>query len=136
MDEVVRNKIAIIKRCVQRIQEEYIGFESQLEFNFTKQDSVILNLQRACEAAIDLGMRIVSMCDLGTPQSSRDVFILLEKSKYITPELSHALQSMVGFRNVAVHDYQTINLQIVHAILKQRLSDFEAFTASIQSKIA
>jgi len=126
MDEVIRNKIAIIKRCLKRIQEEYVGHESELEFNYTKQDSVILNLQRVCEAAIDVAMRVVSINDLGLPQSSRDVFILLENAKYITPELSQALQSMVGFRNIAVHDYQTIN-----SILKHRLSDFDSFIESV-----
>lgn len=31
---------------------------------------------------------------------------------------------MVGFRNIAVHDYQAINLDIVESIVKTRLDDF------------
>lgn len=127
MDEVIGNKIAIIKRCLKRIDDEFRGHENELEFNYTKQDSIILNLQRACEAAIDLGMRIVSLHDLGVPQSSRDVFVLLEKAAFITPTLSKHLQAMVGFRNVAVHDYQTVNLNIVKSIICERLGDFATF---------
>lgn len=132
MDEVVRNKIAIIKRCLKRVHDEYHGHEDEFALNYTKQDSIILNLQRACEAAIDLGMRIVSTRDLGLPQSSRDVFVLLEKAGYITGDLSQHLQGMVGFRNVAVHDYQTINLSVVQSILSHRLPDFDLFIRAIE----
>jgi len=56
MDDIILNKAAIIERCIHRIQEEYAGDERNLLENLTKQDSIILNLQRACEAAIDLAM--------------------------------------------------------------------------------
>jgi uncharacterized protein YutE (UPF0331/DUF86 family) len=59
MDDVVLNKAAIVERCIQRIREEHAGDDAVLENNLTKQDSIILNIQRACEAAIDLGMHLV-----------------------------------------------------------------------------
>jgi hypothetical protein len=31
MDDVIVNKAAIIERCLQRIKEEYIGFEKELD---------------------------------------------------------------------------------------------------------
>lgn len=52
--DVRLNKVAIIERCLLRIDQEYYGHEEELETNFTRQDSIILNLQRVCEAAIDL----------------------------------------------------------------------------------
>lgn len=57
--DIVMNKIENIRRCVNRIQEEYGDHDEHL-LNYTKQDSIILNLQRACEACIDLAMHIVS----------------------------------------------------------------------------
>ncbi|HMO40705.1 MAG TPA: hypothetical protein PKC76_15660 [Saprospiraceae bacterium] len=59
MDDVVLNKVESIERCLRRIREEYVGFEAVLESNFTKQDAIILNLQRACEVTIDLANYIV-----------------------------------------------------------------------------
>lgn len=56
-DDVILNKAAIIERCVARVREEYADDERNLTDNLTRQDSIILNLQRACEAAIDLAMR-------------------------------------------------------------------------------
>ncbi len=124
MDDVLLNKAAIIERCLGRIEEEYRGFETELETNFTKQDSIVLNLQRACEAAIDMGNHVVRERGLGIPQSSRDTFQLLERAGFIDPALSQSLQGMVGFRNVAVHDYQRLNLAILRTVIDRNLADF------------
>jgi len=52
-NDVVLNKIATIERCVNRVKEVYDGNSENLQ-DITKQDSIILNIQRACEASIDL----------------------------------------------------------------------------------
>ena len=103
-DDVVLNKAAIIERCVARVREEHAGDPRNLTDNPTRQDSIILNLQRACEAAIDLAMHIVRERHLGIPQESRDAFELLFRAGLIDADLSGRLKRMVGFRNVAVHD--------------------------------
>lgn len=136
LDNIILNKISIIQNCLKRIQEEYFGHEKELEYNYTKQDSIILNLQRACEAAIDLGTRLIRLKKLDLPQQSRDIFTILQKHQYITLEISQQMQAMVGFRNVAVHDYQKMSLVIVQAILQNHLSDFQDFTQAIQKAAA
>ncbi len=118
MDDVLVNKAATIERCVRRVREEYVGHEDEFETNFTRQDSIILNLQRACEAAIDMGMRAVRLRRLGAPQSSRDVFKLLEGAGLLPPELAASMAAMVGFRNLAVHDYRALNLAITRALIE------------------
>ncbi len=128
LDDVLINKAAIIERCLQRIQEEYQGHESELYTNFTRQDAIVLNLQRACEASIDMATRVIRLKKLGIPQNSRDVFSLLEQAQLLPANLSHQLQAMVGFRNIAVHNYQQMNLKIVEAILTNRLADFQQFS--------
>lgn len=131
MDDIVINKINVIENCLKRINEEYVGHEEEFKTNYTKQDSIILNLQRACEAAIDLGIRVVRIKNLGIPQGSRDVFTILEKAEMISSELCNRLQHMIGFRNVAVHDYQKVNLEIVRSIITTNLVDFKNYTDSI-----
>ena len=49
-NDVILNKINIVERCIKRIHEEYGNNPEHLK-NFTKQDSIVLNLQRACEAS-------------------------------------------------------------------------------------
>jgi uncharacterized protein YutE (UPF0331/DUF86 family) len=122
-------KISVIERCIKRIHEEYENNPKNLE-NYTKQDSIILNLQRACEASIDLAMHMVAQKKLGLPQNSRDAFSLLEQHGIITLFLSQKMKAMVGFRNI-VHDYQDINLTILQKILNHHLIDFTEFTKAI-----
>jgi len=124
MDNVIVNKIAIIERCLQRIHEEYDNHKSELEKNFSKQDSIILNLQRASEAAIDLALHIIKIKNLEIPQSAREAFAILEKHQIIPSALCNKLQRMVGFRNIAIHDYQNINLEVINNIISTHLSDF------------
>ncbi|CEE01625.1 DUF86 domain-containing protein [Caldifermentibacillus hisashii] len=128
--DVVLNKIHIIERCLNRIHEEYANNPENL-VNFTKQDSIILNLQRACEASIDLAMHVVAEKKLGLPQTSRDAFLLLETEGIIPVSLSKRMQRMVGFKNIAVHDYQEINLSILQKIIENHLDDFLQFTKAI-----
>lgn len=130
-DDVVLNKIAIIERCVARVREEYADDETNLIGNQTRQDAIILNLQRACEAAIDLAMHLVRTHRLGIPQETREAFELLRDAHLVSSEIAERMSRMVGFRNVAVHDYRKLNLQIVKNIVTTRLDDFLEFTHAV-----
>ena len=131
MDNVIINKIAIIDRCLLRINEVFENDEVSFRQDFTRQDSVILNLQRACEACIDLANHTSRLKQLGIPQSSRDSFNLLMQANLIDTQVGTNLQKMVGLRNIAVHDYQTLNLDIVVHVIKHQLSDFREFSKQI-----
>ena len=130
-DDVLLNKAAIIERCLKRIGDEYQGHEQELETNFTRQDAIILNLLRACEASIDAAMHIVRGRRLGLPQESRDAFRLLDEAGLLTKELSNEMQKMVGFRKVAVRDYRELSLTILRSILESRLGDFRDFVRAV-----
>lgn len=130
MNDVILNKTATIERCVKRIQEVYEDNPENLA-DFTKQDSIILNIQRACEASIDVAMHIVSDRKLGVPKASRDAFKLLQEAGLIDANLAKTLMNMVGFRNIAVHDYQALQLDILQAIVEKHVNDFKDFTKVI-----
>jgi uncharacterized protein YutE (UPF0331/DUF86 family) len=127
VDDVIVNKVATIERCLARVSEEYGADERNLRDNLTRQDSIILNLQRACEASIDLAMALVKAHRLGPPQESRHAFELLQDAGLLDAALAARIARMIGFRNVAAHDYQRLNLDIVKAIILERLDDFRAF---------
>jgi uncharacterized protein YutE (UPF0331/DUF86 family) len=128
VDDVVLNKAAIIERCVARVRAEHGGDDGNLSDDITKQDSIILNLQSACEAAIDLAMHLVAVERLGVPQESREAFDLLVAGSGLDRGLGERLAGMVGFRNVAVHDYRRLDLAIVASIIRERLDDLTALS--------
>lgn len=129
-NDVILNKISVIERCINRIHQVYENNPNNLK-DFTKQDSIILNVQRACEASIDLAMHIIADKRLGLPQSSRDAFDMLQEHAIIEEQMAKRLKAMVGFRNIAVHDYQSINNEILKQIVEKHLGDFKEFTRQI-----
>lgn len=130
MDRVLLNKLTIVDKCLNRIEEEYLDFES-LKANFTQQDAIILNIERACQACIDAALHIVKVSKLGLPQSSKEAFQILEKSKIIDTELAKSMQNMVGFRNIAIHEYQSLNLEILNSIIIKDKEDLRRFMGII-----
>ena len=133
-DDVLINKAATIERCVLRAREEYHKDVASFDTDFTRQDAAILNIQRACEAALDMRQHLIRRDKLGVPQSPRDVFTLLPTAKWIDTELATSLQKMVGFRNIAVHDYQTLQLPITIAVITQHLEDFLIYSQTLLLK--
>ena len=128
--DVVLNKLQTIKRCIARIHEEYSGNARNLQ-NITRQDSIVLNIQRACEASIDLAMYVVSQKSLGIPQSSRDAFEIMHTAGLLHKELANQMKAMAGFRNIAVHDYRTINVEILQSIIEHHLDDLRKFSDAV-----
>jgi uncharacterized protein YutE (UPF0331/DUF86 family) len=99
--------------------------------DFTRQDAAILNIQRACEAALDMGQHLVRREKLGVPQSARDVFTLLAQASWIEATLADHLKRMVGFRNIAVHDYQAMQLPITVRIITFHLDEFLRYSQAL-----
>lgn len=130
MNDIILNKITTIERCVKRVEEVYENNPENLS-NITRQDSIILNIQRACEASIDLAMHLVSKHKLGLPKTSRDAFEILRSKGMIKERLAITLMNMVGFRNIAVHDYRSLDIDILKSIIEKHVGDFLIFTKVI-----
>jgi len=127
-DDVLINKSATVERCVARARAEYARDPASFATDFTRQDAATLNVQRACEAVLDMGQHIVRREGLGVPQSARDVFELMARGQWIDAELAEALKRMVAFRNIAVHDYQSLILPILVNVITGHLDEFLTFT--------
>ena len=136
VDDVILNKAATIERCLQRVVEEHAGNDANLVANQTKQDAIILNLQRACETSIDLAMHVISRRRLGIPQDSRDAFAILQASGILPADLAVRMQHKVGFRNIAVHEYTRLNVDVVRSIITKQLDDFRFFSSTIVKAFA
>lgn len=133
-DNVLLNKAATIERCVARAREEFAGAPLSFARDFTRQDAAILNIQRACVAALDMGQHLVRRDKLGLPQSARDVFTLLAQAQWIDTTLADALKRMVGFRNIAVHDYQALQLPITVSIIEHHLDEFLIYAQQLLAR--
>ena len=128
--DVVLAKVAAIQRCLKRIKETTRLDPNSID-DIDKQDIFILNLQRAVQAAIDLAIHIVASEGLGLSDTIKDNFKFLKNAGIINEELTLRMESMVGFRNIAIHDYQTIDRDILKSILSNNLKDLEDFYTTV-----
>ncbi|MFM7035251.1 MAG: type VII toxin-antitoxin system HepT family RNase toxin [Planctomycetia bacterium] len=124
-DDVVIQKLVSIDRCLASVRRYVADDLGRLEDSMVL-DAVVLNLQRACELAIDAACREVSRRGLGVPTDSADAFTILERESVLSPTVAERMRRMVGFRNVAVHEYRSLDPAIVRSVVEHRLGDFEA----------
>jgi uncharacterized protein YutE (UPF0331/DUF86 family) len=124
-DDVKLQKAAIIERSLRRAFEEFAA-DPKLE-NYTHIDALILNLERACQAAIDLAFHVIATERLGLPQTSSDAFRLLERAGHIGTGTARNMIAMTGFRNIAIHEYQALDMTVLRSIVEVRWESFVEF---------
>lgn len=132
MNDIVLNKKESIERCISQIRT-YYALPSAFEFeeDYLKQDAISINLQRACEQCIDLANHTIKNHKLGLPKESRESFRLLGTAGIISHELAHRLEGMVGFRNILVHEYQRMDIDLMIRVIEHNLDDLVEFTNCI-----
>ena len=131
MNDVIINKTQSIQRCIERVREEYRLAGDKFREDYTRQDAAIMNITRACEQAIDLANHVIKTGRLGLPTTSSESFVLLAEKRIISDGLAEKMRKMVSFRNITVHQYQKMNIEIVEAIIQTGLSDLLEFTDCI-----
>jgi len=131
--DIILAKVSNIQRCLRRIKET-TGLRSESLENIDKQDIFILNLQRAIEATLDIAIHIVASEGLGLATTIKENFKMLRDAGIIDDKLMRKMQAMVGFRNIAIHDYTSIELDILKSILSNNLKDIEEFYTVIIKK--
>jgi len=128
MNDVLLNKKIGIERCIAQINRYYaLRCELPFETDYLRQDAICMNLQRACELAIDMANHVIKSKKLGLPQESKDCFTLLRQAGMIDVEQMKTLQSMIGFRNILVHEYQRIDLHILVNVIEHRMQELLDF---------
>ncbi|MDN5335075.1 MAG: hypothetical protein PWR02_101 [Synergistales bacterium] len=128
--DVVLAKVATIRKCLDRIRDVTDLDPGKLE-DIDRQDIFVLNLQRAVQACIDLASHAVAAEALGLPEKVRDNFSILREKGVVDPELASKMEKMTGFRNIAVRNYQALDLDILKSILSNNLKDLEDFSSAL-----
>ena len=128
--DVVFMKVGNIQRCLKRIRD-VTALKAESLDNPDIQDVFVLNLQRTIQSSLDLAAHVVASEGLGLPSSLKENFSLLQNSGVISEDLSMSMQRMVGFRNIAIHEYEDIDANVLKSILQHHLSDVESFYVAI-----
>lgn len=133
MNEILAQKITSLQRCVARARQARAEAGADFRTSYNLQDAAVLNVIRACDTAIDLANMLIRRRKLGIPTESRDSFAILAREKVVAADLGRRLQKMVGFRNIAVHQYRDLDMDVVETVIAQHLDDLLDFARAIQT---
>ena len=129
--EVIEQKIESLRRCVERVRQKCPATADALASDDDAQDILTLNLTRAVQLCVDIGAHLIAGRDNPAPDTMGQTFDVLAELGVISPELAVRMKKAVGFRNIAVHNYEAIDWQIAHAIATRHMSDFAAFATAV-----
>jgi len=129
--ELINQKLESLRRALQRVSDKCPESIEVLTSDFDAQDIIALNLTRAVQLSIDIGSHLIAGTDYPPPTTMGQVFEVMNKAGFIEAELADRMKKAVGFRNLAVHNYDAINWAIVYAIATRHLNDFKAFARAV-----
>jgi len=130
---IILSKIETLKRCIERILSKTPNHKEVLFDDLDLQDIIVLNLQRAVQVSVDLAAHILSETNVQTPLTMAECFIELHRAGVISRSTAERLRKSVSFRNIAVHEYQSLNWDVVYAIITLHLNDFRDYAMEIMA---
>lgn len=128
---IVARKLESLQRCLERVRARTPPDAAALRGDLDAQDVLVLNLSRAVQLCVDLAAHRLAHLSLPPPETMGQAFDRLHEAGLLTDALALRMKRAVGFRNVAVHNYDAIDWAIVHAIATRHLGDFEDFARAI-----
>lgn len=131
--EVIEQKLESLRRCLRRVADKCPPNPEALGRDPDLQDIIALNLTRAVQLCVDIGAHRIAGMEVPPPDTMGQTFDVLAKAGVIDENLATQLKKAVGFRNIAIHNYEEIDWTIVHAIARHHLGDFTEFAKAIAS---
>jgi uncharacterized protein YutE (UPF0331/DUF86 family) len=125
--DVIANKLESLRRCLVRVSEKCPDSAEKLATDPDAQDILTLNLTRSIQLCVDIAVHLIASTDSPPPTTMGASFDALAATGFIDNELALKLKKAVGFRNIAIHNYEAVDWQIVFAIATQHLDDFTDF---------
>jgi uncharacterized protein YutE (UPF0331/DUF86 family) len=124
----------MLKEKIKRLEENLVTLEEfrknisldDLLKDKVKQWALRYGILECIQEIIDISCALVSSNNLGNPKNYRECIEILIKNGYISEELGKRLISMVGLRNLLVHEYIKIDLSRLYEFLNN-LNNFREF---------
>lgn len=125
--DVLENKVISLKRCVARVRESIPATRENLDEDFDRQDVLVLNIVRAVQLCVDIASHALSESGHESPANMGEAFTRLHRLGWIDASLAEHMRKAVAFRNIAVHAYQRLDLDVLFAVSVRYMEDFEEF---------
>ena len=131
--DLLLKKLAFIETCLTELRT--LSKPNTLEVDVKERRFVEHTLQLCLQAVQDVASHIVADERLGEPSTNQQLFRLLHSAEWIDAELGDSLRAAIGFRNVLVHGYADVDLNIVRDVLAHRLDDIVRFVEAVRERL-
>jgi len=111
---MIETQVSFIQKWIPRTFKEY-------QTDSKTQAAIERYLQTSIEALLEICIQMVKYFELGTPNSVDDVLELLSKNVQTTTQI----KSLKKFRNVLVHQYDTIKNELVFDYIPRFVKDIK-----------
>lgn len=128
---LILRKLAELEEYLGQIKEFSAISAEEYSSDWKTRRIVERTLQIMIELCIDIAGHIISDRKLRVPVSYADTFKSLGEAGMITPKIIDIMGKMAKFRNVIVHQYESVDTAIVIIILHKHLDDFLQFRNAI-----
>jgi len=129
-------KVTTIEKCINKVKEKRSATIDEFMVDEDSQDIVLFNLMQAIQGCVDMAAHIVSDEGYGMAGSMNDFFYLLRGRNIIDVDLQEKLISAVGFRNLVVHEYAKLDMNLVYDIATHGINDLESFVSIVVRRFA
>jgi len=129
-------KVTTIEKCLNKVKDKRSASLDIFKADEDSQDIVLFNLMQAIQGCVDLAAHIVSDEEYGMAGNMNEFFYLLHGRSVISVDLQEKLIGAVGFRNLVVHEYAKLDLNLVYEIATHGIKDLEEFIGVIVRRFA
>ena len=95
------------------------------------QSAVERNLQVAIQCMLDIGNHIIAEDEAPAPDTNDDIFRILRDARVMPTDFYDRIKGVGGFRNILVHNYLEVDVDLVYRFLQSDMDDFERFAELI-----
>ena len=132
-ETLILRKLAELEEYASQIE----GFRAitikEYREDWKSQRIIERTLQMMIETCVDIAGHIISDQKLRIPDSYADTFRVLNENGIIAANLCKTMEKISKFRNVIVHHYDRVDVEIVVDILRNRIDDFNQYCDAIIS---
>lgn len=126
--KVIGEKLLSLNRCLERVKLHTPANVEALQSDFDTQDIICLNIQRAVQISVDIAAHILAEQLHEQTPTMAETFLALSRYELLDSQLASRLAKAVGFRNIAVHEYDTLDMNILYSIITKEIGCFYEFS--------
>ncbi|QSH96445.1 DUF86 domain-containing protein [Treponema medium] len=129
--KVIGEKLLSLNRCLERVKLHTPANVEALQSDFDTQDIICLNIQRAVQISVDIAAHILAEQLHEQTPTMAETFLALSRHGLLDSQLASRLAKAVGFRNIAVHEYNTLDMNILYSIITKEIGCFYEFSDAV-----